>query len=67
MNLINKIAKKYDLVNGISKKLNSFLNSLIFPFFIVLFQHQASNSKKVYLKGVTLRSTGFYRCEVSAG
>ncbi|CAO1430079.1 unnamed protein product, partial [Diamesa hyperborea] len=28
--------------------------------------HQASNSKKVYLKGVTLKSTGFYRCEVSA-
>lgn len=30
------------------------------------FQHQASNSKKVYLKGVTLKSTGLYRCEISA-
>jgi len=29
-------------------------------------QHQASNSKKVYLKGVTLKSTGTYRCEISA-
>ena len=31
-----------------------------------MLQHQASNSKKVYLKGVTLKSTGTYRCEISA-
>jgi hypothetical protein len=29
-------------------------------------QHQASNSKKVALKSVTLKSTGTYRCEISA-
>lgn len=29
-------------------------------------QHILSNSKKVYLKGVTLKSTGIYRCEISA-
>lgn len=29
-------------------------------------QHQASNSKKVYLKSLTLKSTGTYRCEISA-
>lgn len=28
--------------------------------------HQLSNSKKVHLKGVTLKSTGTYRCEISA-
>jgi len=26
----------------------------------------ASTSKKVFLRGVTLKSTGLYRCEVSA-
>lgn len=38
-------------------------------FIIYLFsslQHQLSNSKKVHLKGVTLKSTGIYRCEISA-
>lgn len=34
--------------------------------FLFSFQHPASNSKKVYLKGVTLKSTGLYRCEISA-
>lgn len=34
--------------------------------FYTLPQHQASTSKKVYLKAVTLKSTGVYRCEISA-
>lgn len=38
----------------------------IFKLFLCYQQHQASNSKKVYLKGVTLKSTGVYRCEISA-
>lgn len=29
-------------------------------------QHEQSNSKKVHLKSVTLKSTGVYRCEISA-
>lgn len=29
-------------------------------------QNSASNSKKVFLRGLTLKSTGLYRCEVSA-
>ncbi|KAG5669708.1 hypothetical protein PVAND_000004 [Polypedilum vanderplanki] len=28
--------------------------------------HQSSNSKKVYLKGLTLKSTGTYRCQITA-
>lgn len=34
--------------------------------FFYIPQHQQSNSKKVTLKGVNLKSSGLYRCEVSA-
>lgn len=44
-----------DLLKEQGNKLSSFYS-----------QHQASNSKKVYLKSLILKSTGVYRCEISA-
>lgn len=43
-----------------------FMQLLQHCFSFPILQRQASNSKKVYLKGVTLKSTGVYRCEISA-
>lgn len=34
-------------------------------FFLILLQHQLSDSKQVTLKQVNLKSSGDYRCEVS--
>lgn len=48
----------------ISQWVRNYVVILKMSFFS--FQHQASNSKKVYLKAVTLKSTGLYRCEISA-
>lgn len=31
------------------------------------FQHKLSDSTKVYLKNISLKASGLYRCEVSAG
>lgn len=39
---------------------------ILFIFSYIFHPQSQSNSKKVYLKGVTLKSTGVYRCEVSA-
>ena len=33
---------------------------------LIIFQHAASDSKKVALKTLSLKSTGLYRCEISA-
>lgn len=35
-------------------------------FFLSLSQNNASNNKKILVRGLTLKSTGLYRCEVSA-
>lgn len=39
---------------------------ILYKFLSISHPQSQSNSKKVYLKGVTLKSTGVYRCEVSA-
>lgn len=41
-------------------------NILIIHYLCSLSQHANSNSKKVILRNVTLRSSGSYRCEISA-
>lgn len=67
--------------DGVNKAKNIIITAIISPaswkksFLKLIFrnvwahfslQHQASNSKRVYLKAVTLKSTGVYRCEISA-
>lgn len=44
------------------------LSSLIVTkeLFFFLFQHQFSDTSRVMLRGLTLKSSGLYRCEISA-
>lgn len=50
-------------LSHICKRLIKILELLHFSHSL---QHQNSNSKKVILRNVTLKSTGTYRCEISA-